>query len=82
KEPTAHQLRRDSTLECCLPTPSFPGGLPGLDQPFPYYRTEGKLCTSPATGDRFFTRIEGLESKEGGQGGQTGIWTFNASCVV
>ncbi|KFQ52099.1 hypothetical protein N334_02648, partial [Pelecanus crispus] len=90
EESTAHQLLRDSTSEHCPSTISFPSGLPGLlpDQPlpsngyFPYYRTEGELCTGAALGDRFFTGIEGLENKEGGQEGGTGIWSLGANCVV
>ncbi|KFW66169.1 hypothetical protein AS28_08186, partial [Pygoscelis adeliae] len=88
EDPTAHQFLRDSTSEHCPSTMAFPSGLPGLNQPFPfggyfpYYRTEGELCTGPALGDRFFTGIEGLENKEGGQGGETGIWSLGASCLV
>ncbi|KFW95274.1 hypothetical protein N336_10275, partial [Phalacrocorax carbo] len=87
EEPTAHQLLRDSTSEHCPSTTSFPSR-PSLNQPlpsggyFPYYRTEGELCTGPALGDRFFTRTESLENKEEGQGGETGIWSLVASCEV
>lgn len=88
EEPPAHQLLRDSTSEHCLSTISFPSGLSGLNQSsasggyFHYYRTEGELCIGPAPGDRFFTGIEGLENEEGGQGGETGIWSLGASCLV
>ncbi|KFV07383.1 hypothetical protein N340_09426, partial [Tauraco erythrolophus] len=88
EEPTAHQLLRDCTSGCCLSMTSFPSGLPGLNQPFPfggffpYYRTEGELCTPPAMSDRFFTGIERLENEEGGQGGERGIWSFGTSCLV
>ncbi|KAK4814793.1 hypothetical protein QYF61_027238 [Mycteria americana] len=88
EEPRAHQVLRDSTSEHCLSRTSFPSGLPGLNQAlpsvgyFPYYRTEGELCTGPALADRFFTGIEDLENKEGGQGGETGIWSLGSSCMV
>ncbi|KFV09830.1 hypothetical protein N339_00969, partial [Pterocles gutturalis] len=87
-EPRAHQLLRDSTSGPCPPTISFSSRLPGLDQPLPssgycpYYWTEGLLCTGPALGDSFFTGMEGLEHTEGGQGGQTDIWSLGASCLV
>ncbi|KFQ88028.1 hypothetical protein N337_02994, partial [Phoenicopterus ruber ruber] len=88
EEPPALQLPRGSTSDRCLSTTSFPSRLPGLNRPFPSggylpcYRTEGELCVGPALGDTFFTRIEGLENKEGGQGGETGIWSLGASCLV
>ncbi|KFV50249.1 hypothetical protein N328_12390, partial [Gavia stellata] len=88
EEPTAHQLLRDSTSEHRPPTISFPSGLPGRNQPFPsggyfpYYRTEAELCAGPALGDRFFTGIEGLENKEGGQGGEPDTWSLRASCLM
>ncbi|KFZ60134.1 hypothetical protein N338_01644, partial [Podiceps cristatus] len=86
KEPPAQHLPRDGTSEHRLSTISFPSGLLALTQPFPlyipYYRTEGELYIGPALGDRFFTGIEGLENKEGGQGGETGIWSLGASCLV
>ncbi|KFQ69306.1 hypothetical protein N335_02324, partial [Phaethon lepturus] len=88
EDPTAHQLLSNSTLEHCLSMTSSPSGLPGLNQPFPssgyfpFYRTVGELHTGPAMGDRFFTGIEGLENKEGGRGGETGTWSFGASCLV
>ncbi|KFO13216.1 hypothetical protein N312_01904, partial [Balearica regulorum gibbericeps] len=83
EEPTAHQLLRASTSEHCPSTISLPNGLPFPSGGyFPYYRTEGELCTGPAQGGRFFTRIEGLENKEGGQGGETEFWSLNASCLV
>lgn len=87
EELPAHQLPRD-TSERCLSKISFSSGLPGLSQPFPssgyvpYYRTEGELCIGPALGHRFFTRIEGLENKEGGQGEETGTWSLCSSCLV
>ncbi|KFQ08098.1 hypothetical protein N330_10804, partial [Leptosomus discolor] len=88
EKPPAHQLLRDSTSEHCLPTTPFPSGLPRQHQPFPSdgyrpcYRTKGELCIGPALEDRFFTGIEGLENKEGGQGGEIGIWSLCASCLV
>ncbi|XP_071879389.1 uncharacterized protein [Anas platyrhynchos] len=87
-EPTSHELLRDRASEKCLPATSFPSWLLGLHQPFscggyfPYYRTEGELCISPALCDRFLTRIEMLENEEGGQEGETRIWNFGASCLV
>ncbi|KFO83489.1 hypothetical protein N320_10239, partial [Buceros rhinoceros silvestris] len=88
EEPPAHQLLRDTTSEHCLSTISFSSGLPGLNQPFPssgyvpYYTTEGVLCIGPALGHRFFTGIEGLENKEGGQGEETDTWSLCGSCLV
>ncbi|KFQ96367.1 hypothetical protein Y956_06225, partial [Nipponia nippon] len=88
EEPTVCQVLRDSTSEHRLSMTSLPSGLPGLNQPFPsggyfpYYRTEGELCTAPALCDRFFTGTEGLENKEGEQEGETGSWSLGASCVV
>lgn len=87
-EPTSHEFLRDGASEKCLPATSFPSWLLGLHQPFscggyfPYYRTEGELCISPALCDRFLTRIEMLENEEGGQEGETRIWNFGASCLV
>ncbi|KFZ61411.1 hypothetical protein N321_14289, partial [Antrostomus carolinensis] len=86
EEPRAHQLL--STSEHSPSMTTFPRGLPGLNQHFlsigyfPYYRTEGELCTDPILGDRFFTGIEDLENKEGGQGGEAGIWSLSARCLV
>ncbi|KFQ56318.1 hypothetical protein N333_01704, partial [Nestor notabilis] len=88
EEPPAQQLLRGSTTARCLSTSYFLSGLPGLNQPFPssgyfpYYRTEGELCTDPVLEDRSFTRMKALEKKEGGQGGEIGIWSLRSSCLV
>ncbi|XP_030360304.1 uncharacterized protein LOC115615819 [Strigops habroptila] len=88
EEPPAQQLLRDSTTAHCLSTSYFPSGLPGLDHLFgfsgyfPYYQTEGELCTDPVLEDRSFTGMEALENKEGGHGGEIDIWSLRSSCLV
>ncbi|KAJ7421962.1 hypothetical protein WISP_39880 [Willisornis vidua] len=57
EKPPPHQLLRATTSELSLPMTSLPRGLPRLNQPlpccgyFPYYRTEGEICTGPAQGN-------------------------------
>ncbi|XP_062494048.1 uncharacterized protein LOC134173730 [Pezoporus occidentalis] len=88
EEPPAQPLLRDSITAHCLSTSYFPSGLPALNQLFPssgyfpYYRTEGELCTDPVLEGRFFIGMEALKNKEAGQGGETGIWSLSSSCLV
>ncbi|KFV61267.1 hypothetical protein N307_10082, partial [Dryobates pubescens] len=83
EQPAAHQQPRESTSEHCQPTRSFPGRLPGVQQPLPaggYYRTEGELCTGPILEDS--PRMEVLESKEGGERAETSLWSLFTRCLV
>ncbi|KFW79002.1 hypothetical protein N305_11410, partial [Manacus vitellinus] len=86
KKPSQQLPSEASTSELC--PPSSPSRLPPLSQPlppsgyFPYYRTEGEICTGPAHGNGAFTGTEGLETKEGRQRGGAGIWSLGASCLV
>ncbi|XP_061313024.1 uncharacterized protein LOC133271159 isoform X2 [Pezoporus flaviventris] len=88
EEPPAQPLLRDSITAHCLSTSYFPSGLPALNQLFPssgyfpYYRTEGELCTDPLLEGRFFIGMEALKNKEAGQGGEIGIWSLSSRCLV
>lgn len=88
EEPPAQQLLGASSSALCLPLASFPSEIPHLNQPlpasgyFPYYRTEAGICTGPAPRKGSFTRIEGLETKEGGQRGGSNVWNLRGSCLV
>ncbi|XP_042682588.1 uncharacterized protein LOC122164553 [Centrocercus urophasianus] len=87
-EPTSQQLLGGSTLGGCLPTFSLSTSLPSLDWRFsstgyiPYYRTEAELCIGPATCDKFLTRTEILENKEGRWVEEKNTWNFGAGCLV
>lgn len=82
------ELLGASSSALCLPMPSFPSGLPALNQPppctgyFPYYRTEAGICTGPLERTESFTRIEILEIKEGGQRAGSSVWSLRGSCLV
>ncbi|KAL2299422.1 hypothetical protein Nmel_014078 [Mimus melanotis] len=88
EEPPAQELLGASSSALCLPMASFPSGLPLLDQHppctgyFPYYRTEGGICTGSLQRKGSFTRTEGLETKEGGQRGGSSVWNLRGSCLV
>lgn len=88
EDPPAQQLLGASSSALCLPMASLPGGLPALSQPppctgfLPYYRTEAGICTGSLQRKASFTRIEGLETKEGGQRGGSSIWNLRGSCLV
>ncbi|XP_027499555.1 putative protein FAM47C [Corapipo altera] len=86
KKPSQQLPSGASSSELC--PPSSPSRLPPLSQPrppsgyFPYYRTEGEICTGPAHGNGTFTGTEGPETKEGRQRGGAGFWSLSASCSV
>ncbi|XP_053847298.1 uncharacterized protein LOC128814975 isoform X1 [Vidua macroura] len=88
EKPPAQELLGASSSALHLPVPSFPSRLPHLKQPppcsgyFPYYRTEGGICTGPLQRTESFTGIEGLETKGGGQRGGSSIWNLRDSCLV
>lgn len=88
EEPPAQQLLGASSSALCLSMAPLPGGLPALSQPppctgfFPYYRTEAGICTGSLQRKASFTRIEVLETKEGGQRGGSSIWNLRGSCLV
>lgn len=88
EEPPAQELLGASSSALCLPTASLPRGLPHLSQPppcsgyFPYYRTEGGICTGPLQREGSFTRVEGLETRERGQRRGSGVWNLRESCLV
>lgn len=73
-----------SSSALCLSTASFSKGFPHLSQPlpctgyFPYYRTEAGICTGPLQRQGSFTRIEGLETKEGEQS----VWNLRSTCLM
>ncbi|XP_061207974.1 uncharacterized protein LOC133211548 isoform X1 [Neopsephotus bourkii] len=88
EEPPAQPLLTDITTAHCLPTSYFPSRLPGPNQLFPssgyfpYYETEGELCTDPVLEGRFFVGMKALKNKEAGQGGETDIWSVSSRCLV
>nr|XP_030140031.3 uncharacterized protein LOC115497130 isoform X2 [Taeniopygia guttata]XP_030140032.3 uncharacterized protein LOC115497130 isoform X2 [Taeniopygia guttata] len=88
EEPPAQELLGAGSSALQLPAPSFPSRLPELEQPppcsgyFPYYRTEGGICTGPLQRAESLTRTEGLEAKEGGQRGGSSIWNLHGNCLV
>lgn len=88
EEPPAQELLGGSSSALCLPTASLPRGLPHLSQPppcsgyFPYYRTEGGICTGPSERKGSFTRVEVLETREGGQRRGSSVWNLRESCLM
>ncbi|OWK60340.1 hypothetical protein RLOC_00007969 [Lonchura striata] len=88
EEPPAQELLGASSPALHLPVPSFPSRLPELRQTppcsgyFPYYRTEGCICTGPLPRTESLTRMESLETKEGGQREGSSIWNLHGNCLV